>query len=303
MATLREASGGRGVAEPGGGGKRRSYLGAAFRARPFGMPVPPHLFGVAAFGLLGAMLNPGFWLIGAGVEVAYLWAVSKNTRFRALVDARAAAADAPEAWERQRSDALQRLDPADRRRQEELEDRCAEVLEALQASPGSDLQADSLSQLAWLHLRLLVARTALTRVVAAARKDAPDLQLQADRLEGRLRDTGLDPALRRSLEDQAAVIKARQKAYAEVSPRLERADAELSRIAHQVALARDQILLAAGDDRAGSAVDGLAATLDQAGEWMREEQELLGGLDLTTAPPAERLLARRRAGASTGARP
>ncbi|MFO0583837.1 MAG: hypothetical protein U0229_16315 [Anaeromyxobacter sp.] len=281
----------------GGGGKRRSYLAAAFAARPFGMPVPPHLFGVAAFGLLGAALSPGFWLIGAGVELAYLWAVSRNPRFRAHVDGLAAAGGATEAWERERAGALARLDPAARRQQEELEDRCAEVLEALRASPGSDLQAESLSQLAWLHLRLLVARSALARVVEEARRDAPELARQADRLAARLKDPGLDRALRRSLEDQAAVIRQRQAAHAQAVPRLERADAELSRISHQVALVRDQILLAAGDDGAGRAVDGLAATLDQAGEWMREEQELLGGLDLTTAPPPERLLARRQAGA------
>lgn len=282
--------------------RKRSYLGAAFIARPFGMPIPPHLFGVAAFGILGAALNPGFWLIGAGVELAYLWSVSSNRRFRAVVDARDQVRDAPEVWERQRADALAHLDSADRRRQEELEDRCAEVLEALAASPGSELQAEGVSQLAWLHLRLLVARAALKRVMEAARRDAPDLSLQADRLEGRLRAEGLDPALRQSLADQAAVIKARQAAHAEAAPRLERAEAELSRISHQVALVQDQLLLAAGDDRAARTIDGLAATLDQAGEWMREEQELLGGLDLTTAPPPERLLARRRAGASTGAR-
>ena len=45
---------------------RRSYLAAAFNARPFGMPMPPNWFGVAAFGLLGALVDPGFWLIGAG---------------------------------------------------------------------------------------------------------------------------------------------------------------------------------------------------------------------------------------------
>ncbi len=38
---------------------KRSYLAAAFNARPFGMPVPPNWFGVAAFALLGAFVNPG----------------------------------------------------------------------------------------------------------------------------------------------------------------------------------------------------------------------------------------------------
>jgi hypothetical protein len=289
------------VAEAGGAkraGRRPSYLWAALKARPFGMPVPPHLFGLGAFGLLGHFLDPGFWLIGAGLEVAYLWAVSRSARFRALVDAQSRSA--PATWERQRADALARLEPSDRQRQEELEDRCAEVLEALAARPGADLQAEGISQLAWLHLRLLVARASLRRVVEDARKDAPDLAAQADRLQARLRATDLDAALRRSLTEQAEVIAQRQAAQAEAAPRLERAEAELSRIAHQVALVRDQTLLAAGDDGAARAVDGLAATLDQADQWMREEGDLLGDLDLTTAPPPERLLARRRAGA-TGA--
>ena len=65
---------------------KRSYLAAAFNARPFGMPIPPNWFGVVAFALLGAFVNPGFWLIGAGLEGLYLWALSKNPRFRALVD-------------------------------------------------------------------------------------------------------------------------------------------------------------------------------------------------------------------------
>ena len=42
-----------------------SYLAAAFNARPLGMPIPPNWFGIAAFGLLGALVNPGLWLIGA----------------------------------------------------------------------------------------------------------------------------------------------------------------------------------------------------------------------------------------------
>ena len=44
------------------------YVRAAFNARPFGMFVAPNWVGVAAFGLLG-FLNPGFWLLGAGLEL------------------------------------------------------------------------------------------------------------------------------------------------------------------------------------------------------------------------------------------
>ena len=60
---------------------KRSYLAAAFNARPFGMPIPPNWFGVAAFALLGAFVNPALWLIGVGLEGLYLWTLSRNPRF------------------------------------------------------------------------------------------------------------------------------------------------------------------------------------------------------------------------------
>ena len=62
-----------------------SYLAAAFNARPFGMFVAPNWVGLVAFGLAG-LTNPGFWLIGAGVELAYLFGLATNRRFQQVVD-------------------------------------------------------------------------------------------------------------------------------------------------------------------------------------------------------------------------
>ena len=53
------------------------YLTAAFNARPFGMFVAPNWMGLAAFGLLG-IINPGFWVLGAGLEIGYLLALATN---------------------------------------------------------------------------------------------------------------------------------------------------------------------------------------------------------------------------------
>ena len=63
------------------------YWLAAFNARPFGMPVPPNWFALAAFGLLGAFVNPGFWIVGAGLELAYLSWLGGSKRFRNAIDA------------------------------------------------------------------------------------------------------------------------------------------------------------------------------------------------------------------------
>ena len=70
-----------------------SYLAAAFNAKPLGMPIPPNWFGIAAFGLLGALVNPGLWLIGLGLEGLYLWTLSRNQRFRNAIDAQSGVID------------------------------------------------------------------------------------------------------------------------------------------------------------------------------------------------------------------
>jgi hypothetical protein len=62
------------------------YVGAAFNARPLGMFVAPNWVGLAAVGLLG-IANPGFWVLGAGLELGYLLLVSTNRRFQRTVEA------------------------------------------------------------------------------------------------------------------------------------------------------------------------------------------------------------------------
>ena len=63
------------------------FIKAAFNARPIGMFVPPNWVGIVAVALVG-LLNPGFWAIGAGLELAYLYIVSTNKRFQRFIDAK-----------------------------------------------------------------------------------------------------------------------------------------------------------------------------------------------------------------------
>jgi hypothetical protein len=269
---------------------QRSYLAAAFNARPFGMPIPPNWFGLAAFALLGAFIHPGLWLIGAGLEGLYLWLVSQNPRFRTAVDAQS-----PERvdW-RNRYEMLARpLDPSAREQQYAIEEQAAEIVELLTRSGGYESQMGDVRQMAWLHLKLLAARAALLQVIASAVRARRDLDAQEQRIETRLKgDCGDD--LRRSLEQQLEVIRTRRAAHADAERRRELVDAEIERLRQQVSLVREQALLATDERSAAQNLDAITASLNEANRWLKDQRELFAGLDdLTDEPPPPEMLASR----------
>ena len=62
--------------------KTQSYLAAAFNARPLGMPMPPNWFGLAAFGLLGAFVNPASGSSAWASKASTCGGCRSNQRFR-----------------------------------------------------------------------------------------------------------------------------------------------------------------------------------------------------------------------------
>ncbi len=271
-----------------------SYLGAAFNARPLGMPIPPNWVGIAAAGLLGLM-NPGFWLIGAGLELGYLLALVSNARFRATVDATYLQA-ASGTWESKRAALIDRLPAAERKRQESLEERCRIVLTHGQDgdSPALDgAQAESLAQLAWVHLRLLLSRTRLDRVVSEAEPPAEVAKRIRD-LQKRIADPTTSDGLKNSLTSQLEILTSRQASHASVRDQLALIDAELERLRQQVELVREQTALSADASGASRTIDALGATLGETARWMSDQRQVLGEVeDLTTAPPPAALFAER----------
>ena len=106
-----------------------SYLKAAFNARPFGMFVAPNWVGVAAFGLLG-LTNPGFWLIGAGVELTYLFSLATNGRFQRAINARQGSGADLE-WKQKEDALIGRLSDTDQARYVAFGARCRTILDLL----------------------------------------------------------------------------------------------------------------------------------------------------------------------------
>jgi hypothetical protein len=235
-------------------------------------------------------VNPGLWLVGAGLEGLYLWWLSRHERFRAVVDAEAGVSDSTSRYESM----LAGLDSASQAHQYEIEREAAEIVGLLQRSEGHGSQIADVRQMAWLHLKLLSARASFAEVVAAAERERRALDEQERRCRERLAANDTDEELRRSLEQQLEVLKARQDAHRDARRRRELVDAELTRLRQQVSLVREQALLATDENNLGNSLDALSASLNEANRWLRDQHELFGGLVNNDEPPPAELLASKR---------
>jgi hypothetical protein len=266
------------------------YVRAAFHARPIGMLVPPNWIGVGAFGLLG-LVNPGFWIIGAGLELAYLGVVATHPRFQRLVGA-TRQSGVVQQWQRKLTDLVSQLDAADQRRYRLLEARCRAILDQqLQggtAPPGIEAQQEGLGRLAWIYLKLLWTRQSISRIVreAAGNDDTTMLDDRIAKLEARLKETTLAEELRRSLTGQLEILQQRLARRKEAREKLAFLDAELTRLEEQVELIREQAVLATSPDALSERIDQITTNLGGTTQWIQEQQQIYGAVeDLLSEPP------------------
>lgn len=251
------------------------YLREAFNARPLGMPIPPNWIALGAFGLLGA-LNPGFWIIGAGLELAYLLGLSHLPRFRALVDGKKLAQANAEAQRRLDAAAAQ-IDGDRRRRFVDLRNTCVEILSGQSRldSGLEQLQRDGLDRLLSLHLRLLLTQATMEDLVREAGADPDELRARADALRTELKGDRFGEEHRRSLEGQIDILERRAQTLSEARERLAFSEAELNRIEQQVALIRDQVRFSAAPETIGSEIDRVSNELDETSRWVQDQQTAL----------------------------
>jgi len=275
------------------------YLTAAFNARPFGMFVAPNWIGLGAAGLLG-LVNPGFWVLGAGLELGYLLLLSTNTRFQRVVAAQKLSGSDGD-WDRRIRESLARLDEADRQRYASMAALCRSIIELqLHGAPsvpeGLDAQRDSLARLSWMYLRLLVARTVIHQVLGAGGADSDKaLRAQLAALERRAEGEASGGDLRRSLDGQIDILRQRLGGRAEGQQKLAYIDAELARIEQQGELIREQAALSTDPVLLSHRIDEIAATLGGTAQWIRDQQQVYGAMDdLLSEPPRPALDTRAR---------
>ena len=279
------------------------YVREAFNAKPIGMFLPPNWAMLGGFGLAGYLHDPGWLVLGAGVELGYLLLLGTNVRFQRFVAGKLSAGGSREVeqrWQR----LVASLPDMDKRRYAALAQRCQAVLEQQfpgdTSAPGYASQSDSLGRLTWMYLRLLVTRQGIQRVLREGAARAPGdpppvpgtpassgrLDVRLADLKRRLDDPSVSDDLRRSLQGQADLLEQRLARRGEADGKLAFLEAELTRIEEQVELIREQAALSTDPDHLSQRIDEISATLGTTGEWIADQQKAIGAMDdLISEPP------------------
>lgn len=270
------------------------YLKAAFNARPAGMFVPPNWVFLAGIGML-AFVNPGFLIIGAGVELAYLLGLGTSKRFQRWVAGREMLRQR-KLWQAKQHELLAQLSMDDRAAYLLLEQRCTGILEQQRKAgvAGAEelaQQAEGLGRLMWIYLRLLLTRAAIVRLlreaVTAGGGDRESVESRIARLQRDLQREGIAVELRRSLEGQMQILQQRAASQREARDNLAFIEAELARIREQVELIKEQSVLSSDPSALSNRIDEVGSTLGSTTQWMRDKQDIFGKIDaLMEEPPA-----------------
>lgn len=244
--------------------------------------LPLNPMALAAFAVLG-MANPGFWLLGAALEVSYLALRSSSARFQKLIEGERLLA-LQEGWEDRVHAAVENLAEKRRERYRRLLGQCRAIL-----GTGAPLDEDTLgglrdmkernlNQLLTIFLRLLTSQEVIRDYLS--RVDTKGLEGEIAEVEKQLAD--LDPeadgALTRSLQGTLDIQRKRLENLEKAQASLRVIDAELQRIEQQVELLREEAAIAGDPEALSNRLDSVTIQMTETSRWMDANQQLLGSL-------------------------
>jgi len=267
------------------------YVRSAFNARPMGMFVPPNWIGLGVFGFLG-LLNPGFWIIGLGLELAYLGRLATDSRFQRLVEGERLLGERRR-WQERLADLIRELPAEDQQRYRALERRCGNILEqqlrGATLAPALEEQGEGLGKLVWIYLRLLLTRESIKKIIqesSGSQEDAARMEERIEKLQLQLKQPAISEDLRKSLSAQCEILEQRVEKKREAVEKLAFLDAELTRIQEQVELLREQAVLSTDPEAVSQRIDQITTTLGGTSQWIRDQQKIYGAMeDLLNEPP------------------
>lgn len=270
------------------------YIKAAFNARPAGMFVPPNWILLATFGLLG-VLNPGLWIVGLGVELAYLVGLANNKRFQKFVRGREMA-KLTKAAQKKQQDVLAQLSVDDRANYLLIEQRCQAIIQQQRTGGANDAdlsaQAEGLSRLMWIYLRMLVTRASIVKLLReAVGQDREGIDARVQRLQTQINKEGIGEDLKRSLQGQLEILQQRAASQREARENLAFIESELARIREQIELIKEQAVLSNDPSNLSHRIDEVGTSLSSTTQWMRDRQEIFGKVEAMMDEPPGRMLA------------
>ena len=276
------------------------YVKAAFlrRARLPGLGhMPLNLTGLAGIALLG-LWNPGFWLLGIAIEVAYLVLKASSPRFQKLIQGEALLMQ-QKGGEQKVQQVIQSLGPPSMERYRRLLEQCRLIPGLQQGStdPTStlgDLRGGSLNQLLWLFIRLLSSRELM--VATLTQVNPASLEGDVAKLKERLAQADPESPLGRSLKATLDIQSKRLENLAKAKGSLEVVESELDRIEQQVRLIREESAVSGGPEFISARLDQVSATLSETSQWMDQHAEFFSSLAVddplgTSLPPPAPVLA------------
>lgn len=250
------------------------YVKAAFNAKPWGMFVPPNWLALGLFGILG-VINPGLWLLGAGLELGYLYYLATNRRFQNFINGSLLLQQRLE-WMQQVQRLLAQLPADDQAAYHQLEERCQAIIrQQTQDSTGVQVQLEGFAKLLRIYLRLLLARQTILKVQkesAVSERERSSLASRVESLQQQLASTSISAELRRSLASQVEILQQRLTKQAEAREKLAFLNAELTRIREQVELIREQAALTADPAAVSQRIDEVSASLGGTNEWISQQK-------------------------------
>ena len=261
------------------------YVKAAFHRRvrvPLLGAMPANKMAIGVFAVLG-IANPGFWLLGAAGELAYLSFLASNERFQKLVNGERLMV-AQRGWEDRIHGAVARLGADSQQRYRRLLAQSRAVLGLSEAldddSLGSyrDMRSRNLNQMLWIFLRLLASREVIEE--NAARVDLGALDWEIEGLEARIRerDSEKDATLIRSLEGTLAIQRKRRENRSQAEDNLAVIDAELERIERQVELIREESAISGKPEALSARLDAVTTTMSDTNRWIDDHADFFASL-------------------------
>ena len=230
---------------------------------------------------VATFVYPPLGLIAAGTELALLYGLTHNDRFRNYVKGRRlldAKVSSEDQWSAKRSTFLRKLNEGSQARFEVLERRAETARRTHADNLGGDFDdflEEGLHHLQSLYLTLLSSLETLNTQILEANE--AQLQNELREAEGKL-DTlkGLaEQRIAKSVRATIEILKRRLQNLNTAKNNVQFIESELRRIEHQTELIIEEAALAKDPDDVAHRIDAVTSTFDETQDWIKENRDLM----------------------------